>query len=238
MNGMPPLAAPARTARTLGVITIGQTPRTDLTPELADLLPGVCIAERGALDGLSTSEIAELAPVPGDHVMTTRLRDGTAAVIGQEALMRRVQSAILDLEGEADVLLLACTGTFPEFVHDKPLIEPDHVLAHVLAAVASRSRRVGIICPLAEQEEDAKAKYRALLPETVALSTAAATPYSTDVAPLSVAAEQLRADGAEIIVLDCIGYTARMRSEVIKASGLQVLLARSVAARVAAELLG
>ncbi|WAH95724.1 AroM family protein [Arthrobacter sp. MMS18-M83] len=238
MNDVPPPAAPARTARTLGVITIGQTPRTDLTPELADLLPGVCIAERGALDGLSASEIAELAPVSGDHVMTTRLRDGTAAVVGQEALVRRVQVAILDLQGEVDVLLLACTGTFPEFIHHKPLIEPDHVLAHVLAAVASPTRCVGIICPLAEQEEDAKAKYRALLPGTVALSTAAATPYSTDVASLGVAAKQLRADGAEIIVLDCIGYTARMRSLVVEASGLPVLLARSVAARIAAELLG
>ncbi|MCX2747863.1 AroM family protein [Arthrobacter sp. MI7-26] len=238
MNDMPPPAALARTARTLGVITIGQTPRTDLTPELADLLPGVRIAERGALDGLSASEIAELAPVPGDHVMTTRLRDGTAAVVGQEALVRRVQAAILDLQGETDVLLLACTGTFPEFIHIKPLIEPDHVLAHVVAAVASRSPHVGIICPLAEQQEDAKAKYRALLPRTVALSTAAATPYSTDLASLGAAAEQLRADGAEIIVLDCIGYTARMRSEVIEASGLPVLLARSVAARIAAELLG
>ncbi|MHC6219284.1 AroM family protein [Arthrobacter sp. MMS24-S77] len=238
MSDLPRPSAMARTPRTLGVITIGQTPRTDLTPELADLLPGVGIVERGALDGLSASEIAELATVPGDHVMTTRLRDGTAAVVGQEPLVRRVQSAILDLQGEADVLLLACTGTFPEFIHHKPLIEPDHVLAHVLAAVAARSRRVGIICPLAEQEEDAKAKYRALLPGTVALSTAAATPYSTDLAPISAAAKQLKNDGAEIIVLDCIGYSAQMRSEVIEATGLPVLLARSVAARIAAELLG
>lgn len=232
-----PRSATARTEQTLGVITIGQTPRRDLTPELADLLPGVCIAERGALDGLSASEIAELAPVPGDHVMTTRLRDGTAVVVGQEALVRRVQAAILDLQGEVGVLMLACTGTFPEFTHIKPLIEPDHVLAHLLAAVASRSRHVGIICPLTEQEEDAKAKYRALLPRTVALSTAAATPYSTDLAALGTAAQQLRAGGAEIIVLDCIGYTARMRSLVIEVSGLPVLLARSVAARIAAELL-
>lgn len=236
MNDLPrPLA---RIARTLGVVTIGQTPRADLTPELAGLLPGVSIVERGALDGLSASEIAELAPAPGDHVMTTRLRDGMAAVIGQEPLVQRVQTAILELQGEADVLLLACTGKFPEFTHDKPLIEPDHVLAHVLAAVASRSRRIGIICPLAEQEEDAKDKYRALLPGTVVLLTAAATPYSTDLAPLGAAAEQLKGDGAEIIVLDCIGYTAQMRAQVIEASGLPVLLARSVAARIAAELLG
>ncbi len=238
MSDWLPRSATGRTARTLGVITIGQTPRTDLTPELADLLPGVCIAERGALDGLSTSEIREFAPVPGDHVVTTRLRDGRAAVVGQETLVGRIQAAILDLQDEVEVLLLACTGTFPEFLHVKPLIEPDRILAHVLATVASRTRSVGIICPLAEQEEDAKAKYRALLPGTVAFSTAAATPYSTNLASLGVAAKQLRADGAEIIVLDCIGYTARMRSLVIEASGLPVLLARSVAARVAAELLG
>lgn len=224
-------------ARTLGVITIGQTPRTDLTPEIEQLLPGISIVERGALDGLSASEIAQLAPAPGAHVMTTRLRDGSAAVIGHGPLVARVQEAILDLQQEADVILLACTGEFPAFVHDKPLIEPDHVVAHTLAALASRSRRVGILCPLDDQQDVARAKYGALLPDSVAISTAVATPYSDEQAPLTAAAEQLRRDGAEIIVLDCMGYTAQMRSQVIEASGLPVLLARSVASRIAAELL-
>lgn len=226
-----------KTIRTLGVITIGQTPRTDLTPEIRALLPGINITERGALDGLSAAEIARLSPTPGDQVLTTRLRDGSAAIIGREPLVRRVQAAILDLEKEADVIMLACTGEFAEFAHDKPLIEPDHVLAHALAAVASRSHRVGVLCPLPDQQDTAKAKYSALLPPAVAISTAVATPYSNNLTPLTVAAEQLRDDGAEIIVLDCIGYTAAMRMQVSKASGLPVLLARSVATRMAAELL-
>jgi protein AroM len=38
----------------LGVVTIGQSPRADLTGELAAYLPaGTSLLERGALDGLA-----------------------------------------------------------------------------------------------------------------------------------------------------------------------------------------
>ena len=43
----------------LGVITIGQTPRVDLTPELQGLLPDVELVERGrcdAFDELNASD--------------------------------------------------------------------------------------------------------------------------------------------------------------------------------------
>lgn len=224
--------------RTLAVVTIGQTPRTDLTPELRELIPSVRLVERGALDGLGAAEILRMAPGPGDEVLTTRLRDGSAAVIGRAPLIARMQEAINDVQPEADVVLLACTGEFPAFTHTKPLIEPDHVLAHALAAVAQRSRRIGVISPLAEQQVSAAAKFAALLPAATTVLGAAATPYAADLAPLTTAARRLAQDGAEFIVLDCIGYTAAMRRQVGAAAGVPVLLARSVAARMAAELLG
>ena len=45
--------------RRLGIVTIGQTPRTDVIPEMAEVLgPGVEIVERGALDGLDIPAVA------------------------------------------------------------------------------------------------------------------------------------------------------------------------------------
>jgi protein AroM len=61
-----------------------------------------------------------------------------------------------------------------------------------------------------------------------------ASPYQrTDFRMLGARA---RDEGAELVVLDCLGYTRSMKAEVVAASRLPVLLARSLAARIAAEL--
>ena len=48
---------------TIGLVTIGQSPRSDVVPDMAAILgPAVEIREAGALDGLARSEIDALAP--------------------------------------------------------------------------------------------------------------------------------------------------------------------------------
>ena len=45
---------------TIAVITIGQSPRPDITSDLRKLLPeGVCMTEYGALDGLTRQQAEE-----------------------------------------------------------------------------------------------------------------------------------------------------------------------------------
>ena len=44
-------------------------------------------------------------------------------------------------------------------------------------------------------------------------------------------------DGAEICVLDCFGYTAQMKTRLEELTGLPAILPRTLAARIAGELL-
>jgi len=220
-------------------VAIGQTPRVDLTPELAPLLPGVTLVERGVLDGCTDEEIAAFAPAgPGDHALTTRLRDGRAAIIGEAAVLRRLPAVIAELERDVDAVLLACTGPFPALEHTRPLFVPDRILAHAVAAFAGDGGTVGVIAPLAEQAEDTTNKFSRVLGANTRVAVAASSPYTEGAAALRAAASRLADDGAEVIALDCFGYTAGMRDVVADASGLPVVVARSVAARLAAEVLG
>jgi protein AroM len=222
----------------LGVVTIGQTPRVDLTPELTALLPGVTLVERGVLDGCTGGEIATFAPQDGDHALTTRLRDGRAAVIGEASVLRRLPAIIATLEHDVDAVLLACTGPFPALAHTKPLFVPDRIIVHAVAAFAGDGGTVGVIAPLAEQARDTTRKFARVLGTGTRLTVAASSPYTDDEPTLRQAATRLADDGAEVIALDCFGYTAAMRDAVADASGLPVVVARSVAARLAAEVLG
>jgi protein AroM len=218
----------------LGVVTIGQSPRTDMFPELLQWLPpAVEVRQRGALDDLGTADLAGLAPSPGDETLTTRLRDGSSVVIGRAGVLPRVQAAVDVLEAEgADVVLLVCTGEFPPFRHSRPLLLAGPLLTAGLSALAGDSA-AGVICPLAEQEQQTHEKFVQLKQK---IKVASATPYQPGVAELEHAARSLAAEGVQLLVLDCMGYTQQHREAAAAASGLPVVLSRSVVARLTAEL--
>ncbi|WP_144764862.1 AroM family protein [Curtobacterium sp. 9128] len=225
----------------LGVVTIGQSPRTDLTPELARWLPGVELVERGVLDGMDDVALAAMAPADDDHVLTTRLADGGSVEIGERQVQQRLPGVLGALEDEVDAVLLACTGPFDALPHTKPLFVPDALIALGTAALATalggaEGARVGVVCPLPAQQGFTVAKFATRLGGQRVL-TAASSPYTGTDATLADAGRVLLDGGAELVALDCIGYTEHMRQVVAAATGLPVVLARSVAARLAAEVL-
>ena len=145
----------------LAVITIGQSPRSDLTPELAAVLPaGTELIEHGGLDGLGADQIAALAPRDGEHAFTSRLRDGGSAVFGHDQSIPLVERAIARGESDgADLSLLVCSGEFPGVRHERPLFLVER-LAHdgvrgLLSGLTRGGGRLGVLSPLPEQVADA-----------------------------------------------------------------------------------
>src|SRR5881409_3801807 len=114
----------------VGLVTIGQSPRSDVVPEMAALIgPGVEVREAGALDGLKRSEIEALAPTGHDEILVTRLQDGSAVFVGEEKIVGLVEQRIAALErGGATLTALLCTGAFPRLHATRPLIQPHPVL--------------------------------------------------------------------------------------------------------------
>lgn len=94
---------------TLPVFVIGQAPRPDLAAEIAAATPGLSIAMRGALDGLSRAEIDTLAPRDGADTLFTILPDGGAVAISKAAVTARMTAMLEATDGP---VLLACTGAF------------------------------------------------------------------------------------------------------------------------------
>src|SRR5206468_8993760 len=91
-----PLAARAVSNPIVGLVTIGQSPRVDVVPDMAAILgSGVTVRERGALDGLGRAEIAALAPRHGDDILVTGLADGTAAFVAKPHIVTRVPAVIV-----------------------------------------------------------------------------------------------------------------------------------------------
>lgn len=231
---------------TLSVVTIGQAPRVDVTPELAQMLgSSVDIIEHGALDLLNEAEIAALAPPAGaDGVLTSRLRNGSSAVFTHEDVNPLVQAAISRGEAaDADATLLICSSHFPPFQHERPLffLEP---LAHAaMAGLLSGypQRRLGVVRPLADQTSDGEQGWRSGSAAHVT-GLAAASPYTGTIEEIAAAAVTV-APEADVVVLDCIGYGAEMAATARAACAdnghpVPVVTVRSLGARLLAALLG
>ncbi|SDE30235.1 AroM family protein [Sporomusa acidovorans] len=219
----------------IGAVTIGQSPRIDVVPEITGLIGRVELVEGGALDGLAYEEITALAPQAGDYVLVTRLADGRSVKIAEKYILARLQAQIDRLVSEgAEGILMLCSGEFPPFSCPKPLLYPQVLLTNFIGAVAG-GKKLGIITPDKDQIPQVTKRWSATGVRAVA--AAAGSPYGAE-ENIWQAAAALKASEVELIVMDCIGFTQHMKDKVAEITGVPVVLPRTVAARAVAELFG
>lgn len=218
----------------LGVVTIGQAPRTDLTPEMRAVMPDVELVEYGALDELDAAEIGALAPEDSDEVLVTLLRDGSGVRVSHARIEPLVQAAIGRAEtDDVAATLVVCTGSFGALKHQRTLLFAENLLVHGVVGL-NAGQQLGVVCPDPAQRGSALAKWT---PHTGEPLTSVASPYTADATgTVATAAADLVERGAAGVVLDCMGYTETMRGAARQHVAVPVILARSLVARVAGEI--
>lgn len=217
-------------------ITVGQSPRTDMTcdlvPRLADTLE---LVEYGALDDLTLEQVERtLPPEPGEEVLVSRMRDGSQTTFSGDKVVPLVQAKIEQAQEEGcRAIIVLCTGSFPKLEHEVPLVFPQPLL-HQCARALAGGRRVAVMVPEPEQAEQARQWWAA---SGVDVDVVAASPYQ-GIDGVSRAARSLRGHDDAFLCLDCMGFTVAMRDAARRESGLDVLLPRTLVASVVSELLG
>jgi protein AroM len=220
--------------KTIGVITIGQTPRVDLIPEVKKFFTEETeIIERGVLDNKTKAELKELEPDTGQGTLVSRLRDGNKAIMAKEKILPIIQELIDELNFlKVDVILLACTGKFNDFQSEIPVIYPDYLLNYAVKGLIKRGE-IGVIMPLVDQGDTMVEKWKEVDLHAI---TAVASPYDFSETELIRATEQLNQQPVKVIILDCMGYTEKMKAIVQEKTDKPVLLSRNVTFKLTAEL--
>lgn len=219
--------------RKIGAITVGQSPRSDVIPDMIPFLENIELVQRGALDHMTKKEIAAIAPKMDEYILVTRLNDGSSVHIAEKHILPRIQKHIDDFVAEGiDGILMLCTGEFPGFSCEKPLLYPQVLLQHFVSGIIGR-QTLGVLSPDKSQIPQSTERWKKNGVKKVIIG--AATPYGLTKNVIE-AAVQLKAEGAQLLVLDCIGYTQAMKREIQEATGIPVILPRTVAARTVAEL--
>lgn len=217
-------------------LTIGQAPRNDIMPLLDKYLPGDRVTHTGLLDGLTREQIEQrFAPEEGEDVLVTRLLDGTQVRLASSRVEPALQSKIDWLESEGcETILLLCTG---EFHHLKAknalLLEPDRIIPPLINGIVG-SHQIGVVVPVIEQIKHQAGKWAVLVKPPC---YATASPYQADEPTLIEAALCLKQQGAQVVLLDCIGYQRRHADIIQQHINVPVLLSNALVVKLAAELL-
>ena len=220
---------------TIGMITVGQSPRDDIAPAMSRILgPGIDIIQKGALDGLSDTEIKDLAPRSADDRLCTRLTDGRQVVVVKEKILSLVQARIDELnQASVDLIVLLCTGHFPRFESRCLIVEAQKIVDKSLEALVDSRYTLGIVVPLAEQVDQARQSLSHLTPK---IHVAVASPYGP-LEAVEKAAAILYQNQVDIVALHCMGFSSDHRQVMCKITQKPVLVANSIVARTLAELL-
>jgi protein AroM len=220
----------------LGTLTIGQAPRSDITPILdRHVPPSVERIHRGLLDGLSRDEIAgAYAPKAGEAVLVTRLSDGSSVQLSAQRVHAALQARLDALEADGcNIVLLLCTGRFGGLrLRHGFLLEPDRIIPPAVAGLAS-DRRLGIIVPVASQIASESGKWESLACPPI---FAAASPYTDPPDAVAAAGVSLARSGAELLLLDCIGFIEAHRHTLAHAANLPVILSNALMAKIVGEM--
>jgi protein AroM len=230
-----PVAGEANHARPrLGLVTIGQAPRTDLIPDVEATLNGVDWVEHGALDLLDADGIARLEPRAGERTLVSRLRDGSRVRLGATSIAPALDDAIRRCVADrCGAVLVLCTGRVEHGPASVPVLHAED-LAHDLMARLVGAGRLGVLCPVPEQLTDIRQRWEARLGRPV--TATAVDPYTAGPDEVAAAGRRVTAGGADVVFLDCIGYTGEHR-EVLAAKGIRAESARHLAVTGAVELL-
>jgi len=217
----------------VGLVTIGQSPRTDVTQTITRMLGSeVEFIEKGALDGLTKEEIYKLAPTARDYVLVTKVRDGASVKVARRYIFPRIQNCIEELEEmDVDLTLLLCTAEFPKIKARKPLIIPDVLISNFVCGILKYGK-LGVVVPEKEQIPFLTRKW---IKKGVALVMTTANPYSETKA-FEETANFLAKEDVDLIVLDCIGYTPKVKNLFKRLTGKPIILPQTILGRILEDL--
>lgn len=218
----------------IGAITVGQSPRTDVTADIMSIFNGKAeLLERGGLDGLTREQIGEFRPDEGDYVLVSRMNDGTSVTFAEHHIIPRLQQAIEELEDRGvSFIMMFCTGKFPDTLKARvPLIYPCEILDRI-APLLTADSSVIVVTPSPLQIAQSEKKWSQIVKKVKVVS---ASPYG-EWKELEETARLIRDTEADLIILDCIGFSREMKQLFAKETGKPVILPRTLLARLVSEI--
>ncbi|EAU2957003.1 AroM family protein [Salmonella enterica subsp. enterica serovar Worthington] len=220
----------------LAILTIGVVPMGEVLPLLTEYIDEQHITHHSLLGKMSREDVmADYAVEPGDDPLLTLLNDNQIAHVSRQKVERDLQSVVEVLDNQGyDVIILMSTAAIKSMAaRNSILLEPLRIIPPLVASIVD-GHQVGVIVPVAELLAAQEKKWQVLqMPPVYSL----ANPVHGSEQQLIDAGQALLDQGADVIMLDCLGFHQRHRDILQQALDVPVLLSNVLIARLASELL-
>ncbi|EAO9147756.1 AroM family protein [Salmonella enterica] len=220
----------------LAILTIGVVPMSEVLPLLTEYIDEQHITHHSLLGKMSREDVmADYAVEPGDDPLLTLLNDNQIAHVSRQKVERDLQSVVEVLDNQGyDVIILMSTAAIKSMAaRNSILLEPLRIIPPLVASIVD-GHQVGVIVPAAELLAAQEKKWQVLqMPPVYSL----ANPVHGSEQQLIDAGQALLDQGADVIMLDCLGFHQRHRDILQQALDVPVLLSNVLIARLASELL-
>ncbi|EGV0516057.1 AroM family protein [Salmonella enterica] len=220
----------------LAILTIGVVPMSEVLPLLTEYIDEQHITHHSLLGKMSREDVmADYAVEPGDDPLLTLLNDNQIAHVSRQKVERDLQSVVEVLDNQGyDVIILMSTAAIKSMAaRNSILLEPLRIIPPLVASIVD-GHQVGVIVPVAELLAAQEKKWQVLqMPPVYSL----ANPVHDSEQQLIDAGQALLDQGADVIMLDCLGFHQRHRDILQQALDVPVLLSNVLIARLASELL-
>ncbi len=220
----------------LAILTIGVVPMSEVLPLLTEYIDEQHITHHSLLGKMSREDVmADYAVEPGDDPLLTLLNDNQIAHVSRQKVERDLQSVVEVLDNQGyDVIILMSTAAIKSMAaRNSILLEPLRIIPPLVASIVD-GHQVGVIVPVAELLAAQEKKWQVLqMPPVYSL----ANPVHGTEQQLIDAGQALLDQGADVIMLDCLGFHQRHRDILQQALDVPVLLSNVLIARLASELL-
>ncbi len=210
----------------VGILTIGQSPREDVVPEMNPFfLPNIKILEKGLLDNLSPEEIKRLKPETGEIPLVTRLKKGESVQLSEKKISSLLPEAIASMKKKMKVKVVGVLSThdFQKTEFPPSVIFPFNSLKFLITRIID-VKCLGVVVPLESQIDAAKKKWKK---DKVIVEVK--SPYARGKSWEEIA-QYFSRKKAEIVILDCIGYKIKDKRALQRLLSVPVLLPRVVLA--------
>ncbi|PDN22055.1 AroM protein [Salmonella enterica] len=220
----------------LAILTIGVVPMSEVLPLLTEYIDEQHITHHSLLGKMSREDVmADYAVEPGDDPLLTLLNDNQIAHVSRQKVERDLQSVVEVLDNQGyDVIILMSTAAIKSMAaRNSILLDPLRIIPPLVASIVD-GHQVGVIVPVAELLAAQEKKWQVLqMPPVYSL----ANPVHGSEQQLIDAGQALLDQGADVIMLDCLGFHQRHRDILQQALDVPVLLSNVLIARLASELL-
>ncbi|HDC2599261.1 TPA: AroM family protein [Salmonella enterica] len=220
----------------LAILTIGVVPMSEVLPLLTEYIDEQHITHHSLQGKMSREDVmADYAVEPGDDPLLTLLNDNQIAHVSRQKVERDLQSVVEVLDNQGyDVIILMSTAAIKSMAaRNSILLEPLRIIPPLVASIVD-GHQVGVIVPVAELLAAQEKKWQVLqMPPVYSL----ANPVHGSEQQLINAGQALLDQGADVIMLDCLGFHQRHRDILQQALDVPVLLSNVLIARLASELL-